>query len=96
MSSITHMAVADKIPDDPAANTAMHQGLLDILNAEAGRVGWPGISFDLYSSSRGWAAITAVPGEKPATLEDLRAFRELQKARLEAESDTHTDQGRLM
>jgi hypothetical protein len=90
------MAVGDKIPDDPAANAAMHQELLDILNTEAGRVGWRGISFDLYTSAKGWAAITAVPGEKPATLEDLRAFREWQKRRLEAESDTHTDQGRLL
>ncbi|MEY9718808.1 hypothetical protein [Sinorhizobium fredii] len=96
MSSIVRMAVGDKIPDDPAANAAMHQGLLDILNAEAGRVGWSGISFDLYTSAKGWAAITAVPGEKPATLEDLRAFREWQKNRLDADNGDHTDQGRLI
>lgn len=96
MSSIVRMAVGDKIPDDPAANAAMHQGLLDILNAEAGRVGWSGISFDLYTSTKGWAAITALPGEQPATLEDLRAFRELQEARLEAELESQHDQGRLL
>ncbi|ASY69365.1 hypothetical protein [Sinorhizobium fredii] len=96
MSSIVRMAVGDKVPDDPAANAAMHQGLLDILNGEAGRVGWRGISFDLYTSAKGWAAITVVAGEAPATLEDLRSFREWQKGRLEAESDNHTDQGRLI
>lgn len=99
MSSIVRMAVGDKIPADPAENAAMHRALVDLLNADARRVGWDGVAFDLYTSKDGWAAITAIPGERPATLEDLRSFREQQKlslVELEAEDDNEPEQRRLV
>ncbi len=99
MSSIARMAVADRIPADPAENAVMHRGLLDMLNDQAERVGWAGVSFDLYTSKDGWAAITVVPGARAATLEDLRAFREQQKLSLVeigAENDGEPEQRRLV
>lgn len=79
MSQIARIATADTMPADPAERAKAHQGLIDILNAEAERAGWKGAVFDVYTSRGGIAAITIAPGEAPATLDDLRAFRESQK-----------------
>lgn len=95
MSSTLLIAIGDKAPENPAENTAFHQGLVDRLNVEAKHYGWEGATFDTYWRRDGWVAITIAPGASPATLEQLREFREAQRKALE-EAEKQPEQGRLI
>lgn len=95
MSSTYRIATADRAPEDPAKNTAFHQELIDRLNAELGHYEWKGSVFADYWRRDGYVAIAIEPGETPATLEDLRAFREEQRKAREAEL-SKPEQGSLI
>lgn len=96
MSQIARIATADTMPADPAERAKAHQGLIDILNAEAERAGWAGAEYEVYTSRGGIAAITIMPGETPATLEGLRAFRESQKQAAAEANDNQPEQRSLL
>lgn len=70
-------------PSDLADGPAIHQNLLDDLNREANAVGWLGTTIEDYAATGGCIVLTVAPGEWPATIEDLRKFREDQKLREE-------------
>ncbi len=70
--------------DQPEANRAAHRDLLSRLNAEAARVGWAGSAIEFYRREDGYISISIVPGDRPATLDDVRAFRERQRAEVAA------------
>ncbi|MCH4541412.1 hypothetical protein [Ochrobactrum sp. A-1] len=83
MSAAILISLADRRPEDLALNTAFHQSILDDLNREATFRGWSGSIIDDYASGDGIVAVTIAEGEQPATIEDLRKFREDRKLREE-------------
>jgi hypothetical protein len=83
MSATILISIADRRPEDLAQNTAFHQSILDDLNREATFRGWNGSVIDDYASDEGVVAVTIAEGGQPATIEDLRKFREDQKLREE-------------
>lgn len=80
---------------DPGQNTKCHEQLLDDLNAEALRLRWNGTAIDFYHRHEGYVSIYVTPGNRPATLEDLRAFRQAQRA-AEAAAQDRPQQGSLL
>lgn len=75
--------------------TAVHQELLDELNAAAIADGWAGSAVTQYVIINDHVSITVVPGPALATVEDVRAaFRRYRQAQL-AENDNH-QQGTLL
>lgn len=81
MASLS-LSIADRPPEDPAKSTDFHMGLIEILNSEAReRHGWAGSEIKDYGKLGGIAFLQLVPAEKNfATIDDLRAFREMQRA----------------
>ncbi|MDW5313753.1 hypothetical protein [Rhizobium sp. PL01] len=80
---------------DPAKNSAAHVQLLADLNAEAERLLWDGTTIDFYRRHEGWLSIYVTPGDAPATMEDLRQFRDQQRQAEVVEQD-QPEQGRLV
>jgi len=75
---------------DQAENTRSHQGLVDVLNAEVAREGWPGVKVTRLQSVKGATYVTIVPGVSPLTLDYLRALRKVEPVR-EPDPETRTD-----
>lgn len=94
MASLS-LSVADRPPEDPALATEFHMGLIEILNTEAReRHGWSGSAIKDYGKQGGIAFLQLVPGEKSfATIDDLRVFREEQRAA--RERNPEPEQGAL-
>lgn len=84
------------LPEDRHQVPALVAELIGEVNAEAARLGWPGTAFDCFSSVDGFLSFHVVPGERPATVEDLRIFREEQRRRREAETAKLREEGRLL
>lgn len=76
MSAILSLSTAARRPDNISDNTAIHKILLDELNAEAQAHGWAGSTIDCYRVTSGIIGITVIAGDMPATIDDLRAFKE--------------------
>ena len=76
---------------DASSNAVQHQALLDLLNQAADGDGWGGSEISQYVVIDGYVSITITPADRPATIFDLRRFREEQK-RIEAEQ---AEEGRL-
>lgn len=79
MSSTLSLSIAARRPNSIADNTAAHQMLLDELNAEARACGWDGTTIDCYRIHAGIIGLTVVSGSMPATIEDLRQFKDAQQ-----------------
>lgn len=77
---------------DVGSNAIQHQALLDLLNQAAAGDGWAGSEISQYVVIGGCVSITIKPAARPATIFDLRRFREEQK-RIEAEQ---AEEGRLL
>lgn len=77
---------------DAGTNAVQHQALLDLLNEAAADDGWAGSAISQYVVIDGYASITIEPADRPATIFDLRRFRDEQK-RIEAE---RAEEGRLL
>ncbi len=76
-------------------NTAVHQALLDQLNAAALADGWPGSAVTQYVIIDDHVSITVVPGPALATVEDIRkAWKHFRQAQL-AENDNRKN-GKLI
>jgi hypothetical protein len=95
MSSAYLIALGAPGHIDPTQNTKCHEQLLDDLNAEAERLRWDGTSIDFYRRHEGYVSIYVTPGDKPATLEDLRLFRQAQRV-AEAAVQDQPKQGSLL
>lgn len=76
MSAILSLSTAARRPDNISDNTALHQMLLTELNAEAKARGWVGSAIECYRVTGGIIGITVIAGDVPATIDDLRAFKE--------------------
>lgn len=76
----------DGVPADAHQTPSVIASMIGDVNAEAARRGWAGTAFSRFSSAEGRLQFDVVPGEKPATIEDLRAFREAEKKRKEEEA----------
>lgn len=79
MSSAYLICYGDRVPTDTHAVPALLAELIGEANAEAARCGWVGTAFSRFSSSEGYLQFDLVPGDAPATIEDLRRFREAQR-----------------
>ncbi|RBO94965.1 hypothetical protein [Pseudochrobactrum asaccharolyticum] len=79
MSTILSLSTAARRPDNISDNTAIHKMLLDELNAEAQAHGWAGSAIDCYRVTGGIIGISVIAGVMPATIDDLRAYRDNQK-----------------
>lgn len=79
---------------DPAKNSAAHAQLLADLNAEAERLRWDGTTIDFYRRHEGWLSIYVTPGDTPATMEDLRQFRDQQR-QAETAAQDQPEQGSM-
>jgi hypothetical protein len=87
MSAAYLICIGDPAPADPAGVPGVIAALIDEGNAEALRLGWAGTTFGQFSSCDGYLQFSMVPGDAPATIDDLRRYREEQRAkRLEAET----------
>lgn len=80
MSAILSLSTAARRPDNISDNTALHQMLLDELNAEAKACGWVGTTIDCYGICAGIIGLTVISGRMPATIEDLRQFKDAQQS----------------
>jgi hypothetical protein len=90
---MTALAFASAIErgTDASSNAVAHQALLDELNQVAAGDGWSGSRIAQYVVIGGYVSITIEPADRPATIFDLRRFRDEQK-RIEAEQ---AEEGRL-
>jgi len=86
------IAAGFKPPVDRDANRALHQDLLDDLNKEITKRGWPAADFVRYSRSSDWVAIEIEPRDSGAlTLDRLAEFREERRR----ERESQPEQGSL-
>ncbi|MCT7662349.1 hypothetical protein [Shinella kummerowiae] len=92
MSSAYLICHGDRLPVDGHKAPALIAELIDEVNAEAGRIGWGGTAFSRFSSADGYVQFDVVPGETPATIEDLRLFREAEKKRRAEEAAKRAEQ----
>jgi hypothetical protein len=94
MSETLQICTAFKAPVEPtpADNTRFHEMFLLNLNAEAESRGWKGSAVCQYIRIEGYVSISIEPGSAPASMTDLRAFRERQR---QAERE-QPEQGRLV
>lgn len=81
MSSAYLISCCDAVPADAHQTPAVIASMIGDVNREAARLGWAGAAFSRFSSTEGVLQFDVVPGEKPATIDDLRAFREAEKQR---------------
>ncbi|WFS02191.1 hypothetical protein [Rhizobium tumorigenes] len=100
MSDVVLIATAYAAPTSPTPeqNTSFHKQFLSDINAEAARRGWDGSSVHVYLrmpvGDVPYVSITIAPGERWADLDDLRAFREQQRAQRDLEMQ-QPEQGRM-
>lgn len=94
MSTARLICYGARVPDDQALLPSLLEELIGDVNAEAGRVGWSGTAFDDYRLRDGHVSFSVVPGDRPATIEDLRAFRDAKRA--QQEQDETQEQERLI
>lgn len=79
MSAALQITAGARGSDDPTENTAAHAEVLSRLNAEAQRLGWRGSAISFYRREDGYVSISIVAGDRSATLDDVRAFRDAQR-----------------
>lgn len=93
------IAVGGAAPQDPAANTDFHETLLAQLKDDAITMGWPGMALCHYHREAGVVGVGAGEGDSWPDLDDLRAFREAEHARMEQmekQDHQHQTQGVLL
>lgn len=90
------IAVGGAAPQDPSDNTTFHDGLLTQLKADAEQMGWAGMALCHYHREAGVVGLGAGAGDGWPDLDDLRAFREAEKARAEQQEHQHQTQGVLL
>jgi hypothetical protein len=95
MSSAYLICHGAPVPADRDQVPGLVAELIDAVNAEAARLGWTGTAFDRFSSIDGYLSFDVVPGERPATVGDLRAFREAQR-RAQAAARSEPEQRTLL
>lgn len=81
MSSAYLISCCDGVPADAHQTPSVIASMIGDVNREAAARGWPGTTFTRFSSTEGVLQFDVAPGEAPATIEDLRAFREAEKKR---------------
>lgn len=79
MTTITSITMSAYRPDNASDNTAVHQLVLNELNEAARMAGWAGTAIDDYGIRDGIIIITVIVGDMPATIDDLRTYRDNQK-----------------
>lgn len=80
------ISIADRPPEDPGLAAAFYENLLNLVNAEGrDQHGWSGSTILDYGKISGTAFLQLAPGEAFATIDDLRRFREVQRAAREQE-----------
>jgi len=94
MSAILQICTAFKAPVEPspAENTRFHDMFLSNLNGEAKARGWVGSAVCQYLRLDGYVSISISPGDRWASMKDLRDFRERQRQAQREEPE----QGRLV
>lgn len=87
MSALQIYTGNDRAPNDPDANTAFHQEIIDRLLLAAREAGWEGAWFHHYYREAGAVCIGISPGEAWPGLEDLRAVQSEIRYRPEVEPE---------
>jgi len=92
MSVAVLICHGDRLPADGHKTPALIAELIDEVNAEARRLAWSGTAFSRFTSADGYVQFDVVRGERPATIEDLRLFREAEKQRRADEASKLAEQ----
>lgn len=92
MSSAYLISCCDAVPADAHQTPAVIASMIGDVNREAATRGWAGTAFTRFSSTDGVLQFDVAPGEAPATIDDLRAFREAEKKRKAEEAAKQAEQ----
>lgn len=92
MSTAYLISCCDGVPADAHRTPAVIASMIGDVNREAAARGWAGTAFSRFSSTEGVLQFDVVPGDQPATIDDLRAFREAEKNRKAEEAAKRAEQ----
>lgn len=81
MTSAYRISCCDAVPADAHKTPEVIASMIADVNAAAVDCGWDGTTFTRFTSLGGILSFDVEPGERPATIEDLRQFREAEKKR---------------